>query len=210
MAIGGGRWLELTVQGTIDEHTKAFYPVDKDSPCETTERKQKKARSAVNVKHHYGVPQIEPTGFRSGRVLEIRASVPSTFTILLPAATSQSSQDVLPGEAAAVPQRDNVRTFAKINAVDQNDDDEEDEDDANDDYEDEDEDEDDVGSVRFSLSQPFRPAHFGFENRPPNPAKVRADCASPPAEGIYETAGPSFTRSNAEDFQPLYRSYPVL
>ncbi|KAI4481034.1 hypothetical protein M0804_009660 [Polistes exclamans] len=60
------------------------------------------------------------------------------------------------------------------------------------------------------LSKTYRPflPHFVLfsTQRPPNPAKVRADRASPPAEGIYETAGPSFTRSNAEDFQPLYRS----
>lgn len=44
--------------------------------------KPKKARRDVNVKHHRGAPQIEPTGFRC-RVLEIRMSPASTFTILL-------------------------------------------------------------------------------------------------------------------------------
>lgn len=44
--------------------------------------KPKEARRDVNVKHHRGTLQIEQTGFRC-RVLEIRVSLASTFTILL-------------------------------------------------------------------------------------------------------------------------------
>lgn len=44
--------------------------------------KPEEARRDVNVKHHHGTLQIEPTGFRC-RVLEIRVSLASTFTIFL-------------------------------------------------------------------------------------------------------------------------------
>lgn len=66
----------------------------------------KEARRDVNVKHHRGALQIEPTGFRC-RVLEIRMSLASTFTILLfLAATSHS----------LFPFSNNVFGFMKENA----------------------------------------------------------------------------------------------
>lgn len=45
-------------------------------------RTTEQTRRPVNVKHRRATPQIEPTGFRC-RVLEIRVSAASTFTILL-------------------------------------------------------------------------------------------------------------------------------
>lgn len=81
-----GRWARERRRGSS-------FPTMKIHRCEetttTTTTRLEEARRDVNVKHHRGTPQIEPTGFRC-RVLEIRVSLASTFTILLfPAPTSQ-------------------------------------------------------------------------------------------------------------------------
>jgi len=67
-------------------------------------KKPKEARD-VNVKHHRGALQIEQTGFRC-RMLEIRMSPTSTFTILLFLAATSYSLFSFPN---------NVFEFMKVN-----------------------------------------------------------------------------------------------